>query len=50
MLQVLEAPSPDEGFVAVLDDRECSLESILQFLNLDFTDGCVREIAEPGRK
>jgi predicted kinase len=50
MLQVLEAPSQDEGFAAVLDDRECSLESILQCLNLDLTGGCVREIAEPGRK
>jgi hypothetical protein len=50
MLQVLEPPSEDEGFLEIFRDVECSLDSILQSLNLNFTDGCMGEIAEPGRK
>ncbi len=50
MLQVLEPPSEDEGFLAIYRDLECSRESILQALDLDFTRRHMGEIAEQGRK
>jgi hypothetical protein len=48
MLQVLEPPSPDEGFLAIYRDLDCSQGNILQALNLDFTRRCMGEVAGQG--